>query len=137
MRNKDEILSSRVFNSLHFLFVLCIGKHTKYLTFQSTKSNAIKHLGLLCLAPEIIDRPTGPQPETTTMSLILMPALSTPWSPQDKGWYRLEKETFLRWSYLFVTRWRSTFGRLLLKLGQKIKWTFRPHILLNKVWDRK
>ena len=55
------------------------------LTFQSTKSNAIKHLGLLCLAPEIIDRPTGPQPETTTMSLILMPALSTPWSPQDKG----------------------------------------------------
>ena len=73
-----RVCRQKVFNHIH-TFMCCVH------TFQSTKSNAIKHLGLLCLAPEIIDRPTGPQPETTTMSLILMSALSTPWSPQDKG----------------------------------------------------
>ena len=66
-------------------------------TFQSIKSTAIKHLGFFSFAPAIIDKPTGPHPETTTVSLNAILALSTPWSPKNKCCYFVnDNQSFLK-----------------------------------------
>lgn len=53
--------------------------------FQSCISRAMRHLGDFCLAPATIPRPSGPHPDTTTISLNWMFPNSTAWREHAKG----------------------------------------------------